>query len=365
MKIVITGNYGAGNIGDEMILRGMKFLINDACPGAEITVLGTDPETPQKFPSGIRSFVKYLFDTENKTKEVVREADYFVLGGGGLFAGPEKRANIIWGIQALMAYRYKKPVLMLGQSLGPIKGIFEKWLIRHIFKKAKLIVVRDNQSKQNLEKVGLKNKIHIFPDLAFFGGTETKTPQPETRDILVAMRQMPTLSDIFKTEIAKFLDKKIEQNWSPKFFAFQRQKSADPLLHTQIIEKVQNKRKTATIETQSSTCSAIKSAENALAESSVALCMRLHSIITAIKTGTPFIAINYAPKIRAFLEYAGLDEYALELNEITSENLNKKLAEISRNHEQITKKLSEFKQKFEVELQKLTKILREEIGEKR
>ncbi|MBD3360226.1 polysaccharide pyruvyl transferase CsaB, partial [Candidatus Peregrinibacteria bacterium] len=48
MKIVIAGNYGAGNLGDEMILEGMIKIIKSSSPDSEITALSASPEETSK-----------------------------------------------------------------------------------------------------------------------------------------------------------------------------------------------------------------------------------------------------------------------------------------------------------------------------
>ena len=47
-KITICGNYGATNIGDEMILRGIVSTIRSIKQDAEITVLSHNPEETSK-----------------------------------------------------------------------------------------------------------------------------------------------------------------------------------------------------------------------------------------------------------------------------------------------------------------------------
>jgi len=74
MKIVIAGNYGANNLGDEMILEGLLKLLNDVVPDAKITVLSSEPKDTKKrhkvkslnlFPAGFRS---YLISKEKTQK---------------------------------------------------------------------------------------------------------------------------------------------------------------------------------------------------------------------------------------------------------------------------------------------------------
>jgi len=295
MKIVVCGNYGAGNLGDEMILTGLLALLNDVYPNSQITVLGKDLP---KFPSGFRSF----FQPFKKTREAVKNCDLFILGGGGLFAGPEPRANLIWGIQALWAYHYKKPVIMLGQSLGPTTSNF----IKRIFKKASFIAVRDQDSKTNLQTLGITKEIYVTPDLAFY--TPTQIPQTRKKEVLVALRQMPNLPSDFILSIANFLDSKISEGWSVKMINFQT--GSDEQLHNAVIAQMKNSSSVTFLSNLSTF------------NSSFILGMRLHSVIFAIKTNTPFLAINYAPKVEGILKDLKLENHLINLNELNKLAIN-------------------------------------------
>ncbi|MFH1534097.1 MAG: polysaccharide pyruvyl transferase family protein [Nitrospirota bacterium] len=340
MKIVITGNYGAGNIGDEMILEGLMNAINNSTKDAKITVLRGD----EKFPSGPRSLIKSLFKSERKTKKLVKECDYFILGGGGLFGSLTLKANIIWGVQALMAYFYKKPVIMYGQSVGELKGKFRKWLVKYIFQKAKLITVRDQESKRRLKLLGITKKIHVIPDLAF--NISYKPNKRSRKSIILALRQHPGIKKKFITTIAKYLNWIIEEkNYDVDIINFQEppSKDADEILHEKVIEEIRNKSKVKIIPTPDNT----KQLFDVISNSSLLLGMRLHSIISAIKAEKPFLALSYAPKVKDMLNYAGLELYMLDAEKIESYiQLTKTTESILRKAEKIKKDLEETNKLF-------------------
>jgi polysaccharide pyruvyl transferase CsaB len=331
MKVVIAGNYGAGNIGDEMILQGLLNLLKKSDPSAEITVLSGNPSQTTKkhkvaasplFPSGIRSFLKSLFSKISKTKKLVKECDYFILGGGGLFGSLTLKANIIWGIQAFMAYRMNKPVLMYGQSIGELKGWFRKWIVKKVFNSASLIVVRDTASKSRLKVLSIKQKIHVIPDLAFNIPFKRKKSKRKPQ-LILALRQNPQINPKFIKIISEFLNWVINKhNWKIKIINFQNPPSpdADKIIHQKIIK---NKKNISTFEYKNS-----KQLLNEFSKSSLVLGMRLHSIISAIITKTPFIAIAYAPKVEALLKDEKMEKYMLKLNEITLPKLKSLFKEV-------------------------------------
>lgn len=342
MKIIICGNYGAGNLGDEMILEGMLESLESVIPNAEITIFSGNPKqtfektklnSVEKFPTGIKSFLKSIF-RKNNAKQVVKECDYFILGGGGLFGSLTFRANLIWGIQAWQVYRHKKPVIMYGQSIGQLKGL-RKIIVKKLFNKADFIALRDTESKKRLESLGIMQKIHMIPDLAF---NITKVPKnsglKEHKELIVALRGNGGLNKNSKNIIREFLQDLISKNWKIRVINFQ--KNIDEKLHKEITKDLQN---TETLDIKNT-----KQLLEAYSTADLVLGMRLHSIISAIKTETPFIAISYADKVKNLLSDAKLTEYMLTTDEISLEKLENVFSRTLKEYENIKLKLQKYNQ---------------------
>lgn len=352
MNIVVAANYGAKNIGDEMILEGIIEFTKKIYPEAEITVLSDTPtETKEKykvnsfkkFPAGLRSILKSIFIRDNTTKNAVKKCDYFILGGGGLFCGVEKKANIIWGIQAVRAMLYKKPILAIGQSVGTNHGKLCEMIVRFVFNRAELITVRDKDSKKNLKKIGIKKKINVMPDMAL-RINRNKSTKKRHKTMIVALRQMEGISEEFKDNIAKFINwLTMEREWQIKMINFQEGPFGDGKLHREIFKKLYRKNQIELIEN-------IKTSKELFThfeESKMVLGMRLHSIITAIKTRTPFIAIDYAEKVKGFVNLVGMSEYIIKPVTLSSGEVYKKFDKIEENEAKIIKDLDNFNKKTE------------------
>lgn len=63
--------------------------------------------------------------------------------------------------------------------------------------------------------------------------------------------------------------------------------------------------------------------------------MRYHSNIFAAKVGTPFIPVVYEEKMEGFIEIAGLQDYAISLDELSFEKLDEKFEKLKQNHEEV------------------------------
>jgi len=335
MKIVICGNYGAKNKGDEMILSGMIAMLKDISPQVGITVLSATPSETEahhqvkalpQFAAGFRS----IFSNRKATHKAVKECDFFILGGGGLFGSLTFRANLIWGIQAWQAYRHQKPVLMLGQSIGELKGFWRKFITKKIFSKAKYISLRDSESIKRLENLGIK-KCTLAPDYALYRKNPQSytTPQnhntTQIKTVAFALRANAKL-DSRITEITTWFK---EQGWKISYINFKE--PYDRELHREV-----------DISADFITVEEMKNQD-------LIIGMRLHSIITAIKYKTPFLAINYAPKVKALIKDLDLTSQILDFKNFEQQvknahkiknKLSKINIEIAEQHKKAAMKLS-------------------------
>lgn len=198
LKVVICGNYGATNLGDEAILDGILRLVRASAPQAEITVLSANPQataaghngesafdaeavaddgvmgaddhaikTLPVLPAGFRSFFRGIFSGSLfKTIDAIRKCDAFILGGGGLFTDEKPMAIVIWSLQANFAALFKKPIFCLGQSVGPLNTSFGRRVTRRVFARSKAITVRDFASWKLLQELGI-GWAHQLADPAF------------------------------------------------------------------------------------------------------------------------------------------------------------------------------------------------------
>jgi len=366
MKIIVTGNYGAKNIGDEMILEGLIETIKNTFPKSEVTVLSGDPkETSQKFklesvkkiPSGVRSYINYLTDTSKETKKAIKDCDLFILGGGGLFGSLKVKANFIWGVQCLAAYHYKKPVIMYGQGIGPISNIASRVLLKKVFNKAHYITVRDFESVMRLRDIGVRKPIDIVPDLAFRLPAK-KSKKKRTKTAVIALRQMSKIDFDFKLSIAKYIDWLIEsEKFKVKLIDFKRGDKHDSALHEEVMKLTSNSEKVEHITN-------VEHHEELLEhfqQAQIVLGMRLHSIISAIRTETPFFAINYAPKVSSFLKYSKLSSQMLQVYDLDLETLQKAHKSTLKKKASLTKKLSSINKKYLKQHEKIEDKMRKKF----
>jgi polysaccharide pyruvyl transferase CsaB len=318
-KFVICGNYGATNIGDEAILEGLINLIRSALPSAEITVLSANPpdtaahynvQSENKFPAGIRSFIIGIFDGSiKKTLCAIKNCDYFILGGGGLFTDEKFRAIIIWSLQAQIAYFYRKPILCLGQSVGPLKSRLGRFFTKRVFKHACAVTVRDKASSRLLHELGLPVP-PVFADTAFAIKNLPHPPEMPEDYIVISVR--PWIKGdperLYKI-CAQFIDYIWDRfKYRAILVPFQMVHDNDIAVLNKIFAQVKNPESAQIFEFTED----LNKVLNLINNSRAVVGMRLHSLIFSTLLSKPFIALSYSKKVTNFMSESGMLEFCLE-----------------------------------------------------
>jgi polysaccharide pyruvyl transferase CsaB len=159
MRLILVGNYGVGNMGDEALRE--YFLRR--FPNVSWTVLcihpvahSRIPELP-RLPGGIRSL---LGTSWGATLRAIRSSDGMVFGGGSLFTDVESSyACFLWWLHAAVAIAYRKPVYLAFQGIGPFRTKHGQWFTRWVVRRARYVSVRDAHSKQRIDVWNLGTKV--------------------------------------------------------------------------------------------------------------------------------------------------------------------------------------------------------------
>lgn len=148
-RIVVSGYYGFGNLGDEAILA---TIVQQLGPRAEVVVLSADPSR-----TALEHGVRAVGRTDlGAIAQELRGASLFISGGGGLMqdvTGPFSVAY--YGGLLKMAQWMGVPTMVFGQGVGPIHSAFNRQLVKMAFAKTRVMTVRDQASVELLEAMKL------------------------------------------------------------------------------------------------------------------------------------------------------------------------------------------------------------------
>lgn len=218
MKIVVSGGWSYGNLGDDAILEATSVLLRRHAPSAEIVWTAYDvglakgsgielagpllpsvhrfldrthsfwmlqtvgkslgySQWPRFWGKRFRRYVRPLFEAVDAWRDHVtdpsdafRGADVFLMSGGGYFnRWPTMFSARLRELE--LAHANGCRTVLLGQSIGPFSSE-QREMLRRTLSPNDRICVRDGESAREIEALGFS--ADLAPDLAL--GAPTKVP---------------------------------------------------------------------------------------------------------------------------------------------------------------------------------------------
>jgi polysaccharide pyruvyl transferase CsaB len=300
-RIVISGYYGFQNSGDEAVLQSILSSLQKASEQEliriEPIVLSANPEETSKL---------YGVAAESRTNiikliRLIRKSDGLISGGGSLLQDVTSLLTIPYYLGIIkIAQWLKKPTFIYAQGVGPVqkKGFFAP--IRSVFNKTVYKSVRDSQSKQFLNQIGVQDPIQIVPDpvMGMVATTEETVKQNEDKkNIGVSVRFWGKESE-FLDRLAGALNTILkDEGVRVTFLPFHT--PADEQASLYVIDRLEESLKTRV---QIKSYLEPSQMLAAVGKCDVLIGMRLHALIYAANQSVPLVGISYDPKIDQFLQ---------------------------------------------------------------
>ncbi|WP_379157183.1 polysaccharide pyruvyl transferase CsaB [Paenibacillus sp. sgz5001063] len=313
-KIIISGYYGFRNSGDEAVLQSILIALHkhSLATGTVIepVVLSIDPEwTTATY--GVKSVHRMKL---GEVRSAIAGSAGLISGGGSLLQDVTGSKTIPYYLGIIkLAQWMGKPTFIYAQGIGPVNRKLFYPLIKSAFRKCKYISVRDEQSRQLLQSMGLdKNKIEVVPDpvmglsLPEDEGSKSKGDgsQPATQTVGISVRFWEQERGELDA-IADGLLKACEQTpLHLRFLPFHHPSDIEASRY--IMQKLEQE-----ISQYGGVVSIREDAQHPqqmlreVEGCDVLIGMRLHSLIYAAGRRVPLIGISYDPKIDHFLERVG------------------------------------------------------------
>jgi polysaccharide pyruvyl transferase CsaB len=356
--ILICGYYGAGNLGDEAILSAMLADLRSQRDDLDFIILSFDPaETAQRY--GVQSiFYKDLAGLA----AAAQTCDLFILGGGGLF-------HDYWGVSeddlftqahlgisyyctaVLLARLYKKPVMLYAVGVGPLFHESGEQLTRLCFENADIATLRDLESLELLESLGISSQeMHVLADPAFSLQPDYATANLILQDVLseekpvvgICLRNwdVGVSAQAWQAEVAQALDQFLDATPAQLLFIPFQVSSADILVNDQKVAEnvlammdhaehgiiVEGDHTPETVMAMLSRCDLV-------------LGMRLHSVILAASSAIPMAGIIYDPKVRNVMHHLDMDAYGIDIKQLDATALANALNDAWQKRETLRKTL--------------------------
>lgn len=329
-QVIVSGYYGAGNAGDEMILQSLIEAIEAGDSAAQVSVAAESPETAERL-HGRQSFNRKSLA---ESLQAARTASTVVLGGGGLwqdyafdatgglaslFEAP-KRSVSGTAVLPLMARIFGAGFHVAGLGVGPLENQDARRLARFLCDQADSILVRDGDSRALLMASGVPgDRIQAAPDPVYALSLSPPPPPVEIEafreagyvvlGVNLRTWNRPEAQGLVEAIAGALRTIAREQPLAIVAIPMQYAKAGD--------QEVLRVLGSTLGEDIPCFLPRIQPADSALAGTIAALdgmlCMRLHAALLAHRLRRPVVGLSYDPKVRRHFEELGRGDRCLEL----------------------------------------------------
>lgn len=303
-QIGITGSYGGLNLGDEAILHGILGELRRSLH-VEVTVFSRNAEDTRS-----RHGVERALDVRRLSREEVRpeveRLDLLIFGGGGILYDAEAQ---IYLREVQLAQQAGVPVLAYAVSVGPLEKEETRRMVAQTLEAANVITVRDRQSRQLLEDIGVSQEVSVVADPALLvrpGAVPSDLLAREgvaekRRLIGVSIREpgvaAPNLDEgHYQRLLADAADFMIERYDATLVFV--PMERVDQRHSHAVIAKMANPQRITVLKADYGAPQMLA----LIGQFDFTVGMRLHFLIFSALQGVPFVPLPYAGKVEGFLE---------------------------------------------------------------
>ena len=326
MRLLISGYFGFGNIGDEAILAATVEQLRIRRPGDELVVLSASPW---------RTEAQYGVTAASRSSPLavwreLRAADLLICGGGGLIQDTTSLLSPLYYLGVLALARVAKtPYMIFAHGLGPLQRRLICRLAASVVTRAQAVTLRDEQSAQLL-RYGLgvtEPQVHVTADLALL---LSPCPAGRAAELLVncgvsaegplvgiSVRSWPQMGiEEAVAGLIHYLHDEIEAQvllipfQSVKDMSVAWRLASDAGGPVAILEGISDPRDFLGV----------------ISSLDLLVSMRLHGLIFAASTAVSALGICYDPKVDYFAQTA--QQPAIKLDELSAQRLIQEVDEL-------------------------------------
>jgi len=313
LKLLAVGYYGAGNVGDELLLR--QLVLQARSLNGSVTAVSFDPAHTRS-QHGIEAIWKA--DTPGVV-QAVQSHDAVVLGGGGLFQDhyafpiadlfryPAESISYYAQIP-LLASSFGRPCLLWAMGVGPLRFDEGRQIVREVVRRAHTVTVRDQGSVELLGQLETGRSVPCAPDPIW--AAEPAPPLAwELRERFPALKGRKVLALVvrewggdegWQARLQEALRSSLDEGWGCLWIPFQP--STDKATIQTLIGGVGGEAHAVWDDP------ALLEIESVLGKVDAAFAMRLHGLVLAARCGVPLVSFEYDPKVALAAEALGLEQ---------------------------------------------------------
>ena len=385
-RVIISGWYGFRNTGDEAILASMINSIRKEINDIDITVFSFNPsytskihhvKTVYQLPFGVLSVGSAILRRKLfQTVKALWETDLFILGGGGFLSDWQSwRVILQWLGQAVLAKIFRKKVMLYAVGAGPITTMRGKFLARAILNRcADVITVRDDKSKEWLQKAGVRKEMYVTADPAIL----LEPAKPDRISETLKEESIDDSKPLVGVAISPIFH--IQKYWPNQQEKFQKFKEIWPKVIDSVTSELDANVVFIPMQTpldRDFACDLMKNVEDKdgvkviigeymprevmgiIGRMDMIIGMRFHSLILAAGMDVPVVGIIYLHKSECFLKQIGQEKFAVDIGDgVLWKNIDIDLDKLMKNIGHVWSKRQTLKKEI---MDKMEELKRKEL----
>lgn len=360
MKIILSGGWGYGNLGDEAILRATVRILNKIYANPKILVLSFDPDLSHETLKNdshnvtvVRNLDSYISDLEKlrfsasgisplkkvwlklfeyiassnlyvqrKYKSLANiqkhidasfykcfeDADLYLMSGGG-YINDWTVCLLSRCLEVNIANQYGLKSFSIGQTIGVFNSHLHYGIARDMFSKIGYSVFRDIDSISDGRDMRINVCKNVIPDLALYENYTSEKKKniciiPFNYDFISNIEEIKHSIQRILLETDYTITVVTTQNW-----AYTKR------IAKKIYESIKYGDRVL-LETPTT----LAELENIIYKSKFVFSQNLHGLILGYRVGCHVISLNDKRKFKTFMHIVGLDSFILDLNNVTKDS---------------------------------------------
>ena len=348
-RLLLSGYFGFGNLGDEAIFEAMITALRAECPEVHLSALTQDTARARLFEvtpvprKDLRAVVGAL-----------RQSDLLISGGGGLVQDSTGVGSVAYYLGVCeLARLLGKPTMFYAQGFGPVRTPMGKWLTRKLANRLTLVTLRDESSAQEMREMGIaRPPIRVTADPALLldppnpgdmarllaeNALSTEVGRfegPNGRNfgvgplVAVTVRPWPTLNiEAMAAALESFAE-----SHKARYLVMPFHPEQDEEISAELCRRLEGRARLIGSGWAPSPITGLLRCCDMLVG------MRLHSLILAAAANMPMIGLCYDPKVERFARRAGAVPLLLE--EVSQDKLANALTTLLQGRNQARRMVS-------------------------
>lgn len=313
-EILLTGFYGHGNLGDELIMKTIVDTVTARWSNARFTIATVNATYIEKRYGLAAVSLKDVA----ATARIADQTDVALLGGGGLWHdytfAKAGGVRVLFDGSAASIGGYARPAIMakghgatfhvIGLGVGPLTDPQARAFVKFIGDQTDTIMVRDKTSAAILKSIdGWSNAVSVAPDLVYaldLSSTPSLKTPPGRRRLVLNLRPWTGVDmDAFLDRLAQVLRPILDEH------------PHDVICLPMQLGAAHDTRILADFMTRMGDCPGtvfqwdgdLDAALALIKSADAVVAMRLHACLLAHRFGVPVVGLAYDPKVTEhFLE---------------------------------------------------------------